>query len=52
MSSCTCAGVYETDEPGRDHFGLELPLEPPPLLLLPLLTDEYDGVEEYDEDEL
>jgi hypothetical protein len=52
VSSCTCAGVYETDELGLDHLGLELPLEPPPLLLLPPLPDEYDVLEEYDEDEL
>jgi len=32
--------VYTTDEPGRDHFGLVLLPDPPPLLPpLELLTD-------------
>ena len=52
MSARTSAGVYTTDELAGDQRGLELPADPPPLLLLPpLLPDEkweggeYDGAE-------
>jgi hypothetical protein len=36
VSDCTWAGVYETDEPARDHLGLALLTDPP----LPLLDEE------------
>jgi hypothetical protein len=33
--------VYDRDEPARDHLGLALLPDPPPLLrLIPLLPDE------------
>jgi hypothetical protein len=32
--------VYTTDEPARDHFGLALLPDPPPLQLPLLLNDE------------
>lgn len=35
VSARTSAGVYVTDEPGRDHLGLALLLPDPPPLLLP-----------------
>jgi len=41
VSARTSDGVYVTAEPARDHLGLALLLEPPPMLLLPpLLADE------------
>lgn len=45
VSARTSAGVYDTDEPARDHLGLALLVAPPPLLRPPpLLPDEeYDG---------
>jgi len=36
----TSAGVYATDAPARDHLGLALLPDPPPLLLPPLLPDQ------------
>jgi len=41
VSVRTSAGVYATDEPARDHLGLPLLADPPPLLVPPpLLPDE------------
>lgn len=40
VSARTSAGVYTRDEPARDHLGLALLPDPPPLLRPPpLLTD-------------
>src|SRR5947207_14009967 len=46
VSARTSAGVYDSDEPVRDHLGLALLPEAPPLLRPPPLLP--DG--EYDED--
>lgn len=45
MSAVTSADVYATDEPARDHFGLTLPPDPPPLLRLttPLPWEDRQG---------
>jgi hypothetical protein len=41
VSARTSAGVYTTTEPARDHLGLALPPDPPPLFqALPLLPDD------------
>ena len=39
VSSRTSVGVYNTDDPDRDHLALTR-LPPPPLLRPPLLPDE------------
>jgi hypothetical protein len=49
VSALTSAGVYATDEPAGDHFGLPPLPEPPPLLRPPpLLTDVEEDGDEYD----
>jgi hypothetical protein len=47
LSARTSAGVYDTDEPARDHLGLALPPDPPTLLPPPpaIRGGEYDGYE-------
>jgi hypothetical protein len=41
VSARTSAGVYTKDDPARDHLGLALLPDPPPLLRpTPLLGDE------------
>src|SRR5579863_2547775 len=49
VSARTSAGVYAMDEPARDHLGLTLLPDPPPLLRPPpLLADEECDGNEYD----
>ncbi|GEC56694.1 hypothetical protein BEL01nite_57370 [Bradyrhizobium elkanii] len=44
VSARTSAGVYNTDEPGRDHLArTRLPDPPPPLLLRPLPLPPGEG---------
>lgn len=40
VSARTSAGVYATEEPGRDHLGLALLPPDPPRLLRPLAGGE------------